>query len=206
MIMKYLVFDLEMSGDEPGWHEILQIGAALYDENWNRIGDTFLSNAFPENEDSFSLPSAEVHGLTLQELDEAPMIHEVIEAFEKWIMDSLYGERRWQEAQKQGALRNVVLCGQSVHYDVNFLRYAYRDQSIQWPYSHKTIDLYQLSFLLFRILKNNGQATPKSLSLGAVADFFGFERESDIHNALEDALLTAQCLKKVFEYSDKLKI
>lgn len=203
--MKYLVFDLELTGDEPGWHEIIQIGACLFDEKWNKLG-TFLSNVYPENEESFSLPSAEIHGLTLADLDSAPMMHEVIEDFENWIVNTLLGERKWQAHQKPGALRNVLLCGQSVHYDVNFLRYAYREEHLEWPYSHKTIDLYQLSFYLFKILRRNGVDVPKSLSLTAVADYFGFERESDIHNALEDSILTGLCLHKVLDFADKFRL
>ena len=203
--MKYLVFDLELTGDEPGWHEIVQLGACLYDEDWNKLG-TFLSNVYPDNEESFSLPSAEIHGLSLEELNEAPMLHEVIESFETWILDTIRGANKWQAHQKPGLLKSVTLCGQSVHYDVNFLRYAYRDENLDWPYSHKTIDLYQFSFFLFKILRSNGIDTPKSLSLGAVAYYFGFERESDIHNALEDSILTGKCLKKVLEYVDKLKL
>ena len=203
--MKYLVFDLELTGDEPGWHEIVQIGAVLYDEKWNKLS-TYLSNVYPENEESFSISSAAIHGLTLDELNDAPMIHEVIEDFENWIVNTLLGENRWQPHQKPGALRSVLLCGQSIHYDVNFLRYAYRDENIEWPYSHKTIDLYQLSFYLFELLKKNGKAVPKSLSLGAVADYFGFERESDIHNALEDSILTGLCLEKVLSYTDKFTL
>jgi DNA polymerase-3 subunit epsilon len=66
--------------------------------------------------------------------------------------------------------------------------------------------LYQLSLFLFKILEANGKSTPKSLSLGAVAEYFGFERKEDIHNALEDAELTGKCLKEVLGYAEKLKL
>jgi DNA polymerase III epsilon subunit-like protein len=44
--MPYLVVDLEMSGPEPGYHEIIQIGAVLLNDNWVELG-TFLTNVYP---------------------------------------------------------------------------------------------------------------------------------------------------------------
>jgi DNA polymerase III subunit epsilon len=202
---KYLVIDLEMTGDDPGWHEIIQIGAVMFDDNWNKLG-TFLSNVYPENEESFSIPSAAVHGLTLEILEDAPMIYDVIESFEKWACDTAMGHNKWKEDQKAGILKNIVLCGQSVYHDINFLRYAYRSEHQDWPFSYKNIDLYQLSLFLFKILEANGKTVPKSLSLGAVAEYFGFERAEDTHNALEDSELTGKCLKKVLGFAERLKL
>ena len=78
--MYYLVFDLEMSGGEPGWHEIIQIGAILYDENWNFLGD-YLCNVCPENKEAFSRPAEEIHDLTWDELQNELLIDEVLEDF-----------------------------------------------------------------------------------------------------------------------------
>jgi DNA polymerase-3 subunit epsilon len=55
------------------------------------------------------------------------------------------------------------------------------------------------------ILDKNGKQTPKSHSLENVAKYFGFARESDTHNALEDAKLTARCLKAFFEMTGELQ-
>lgn len=79
--MPYLSLDLEMSGPDPHWNEVIQIGAVLYDDNWQELG-TFLSNVYPENEEAFSSHSEAIHGLTLDELNDAPMMHEVLPDFE----------------------------------------------------------------------------------------------------------------------------
>jgi DNA polymerase-3 subunit epsilon len=130
----------------------------------------------------------------------------VIEEFENWAVTTAMGHKKWQDDQKPGVLKNIVLCGQSVYHDINFLRYSYRSEHIDWPFSFKNLDLYQLSLFLFRILEANGKPVPKSLSLGAVAQYFGFERNEDIHNALEDSELTGKCLKEVLGYAEKLKL
>ncbi len=197
--MPYLVLDLEMSGPEPGWNEIIQIGAVLYDDNWKKLG-TYLSNVYPENEEAFSIPSEEVHGLTLQELEDAPMIYEVLPVFENWIR-GLLGRKLMKENDTISPqnLKDVILCGQSIINDINFLRFAYKDEHWEWPFSYKQIDLFTISMVFSRIYQENKKPFPKKLSLTAIAAFFGLERETDTHNALEDAELTAYCFIAYFD-------
>lgn len=193
--MANLVLDLELSGIEPGWHEIIQVGVALYDNEWNLIS-TYISNVYPENRESFSLSSQKVHQLTLEELEDAPMLYEVLDDFEEWIAANL----------KNRSFRSIKICGQSVMYDVVFLKTAYRQEKKEWPFSNMLLDLHNIAYYLFEILTKNGIRTPNSLSLNAIADFFGFSREGNEHNALEDALITGECLKRCMGYTEKLNL
>lgn len=193
--MANLVLDLELSGIEPGWHEIIQIGAALYDKEWNLVS-TFISNVYPENRESYSLSSQKVHQLTLEELEDAPLLYEVLDDFEEWITDNL----------NNNPIRSLKVCGQSVMYDVVFLKTAYRKEKKEWPFSNMLLDLHNIAYFLFEVLAKNGQKTPRSLSLNAIAEFFGMARETDEHNALEDALITGECLKKCMAYTNNLKL
>jgi DNA polymerase III subunit epsilon len=199
--MHYLVFDVETTGLEPDYHEIIQLGACIYDEKWEQVGETFLTNIYPEYEDRFSRPAAEVHNLSLQDLDDAPDLDVAIEDFEAWILKTI-GSR----SEDRRNLRHVMICGQSVTTDINFLKFAYGNINLNWEFSYRVLDLFVLSNYYFRILQHNHIAGPKSLSLGAVAEYFGFERELDTHNALEDAILTAKCLKIILENSSKFKV
>lgn len=202
--MYYLVFDLEMSGGEPGWHEIIQIGAILYDENWNFLGD-YLCNVCPENKEAFSRPAEEIHDLTWDELQNELLIDEVLEDFEDWMLETMFANSE-QERQRR-ALRNVVLCGQSVVNDIMFLKFAYKDCRMEWPFSYTQFDLFTLTFLVFRVLRKSGVSVPKSRSLGSVAEWLGFERETTTHNALEDAEITAKCFKALMvRFADKMQI
>lgn len=203
--MPFLVLDLEMTGPEPGWHEIIQIGACLYTDDWQHIGD-YESLAYPENKESFSTSAEKVHGLSLDDLDDAPMIYDVIEEFEKWMIEKITGRKVIDyDRQRKEILRKVLICGQSVINDINFLRFAYRDEKIEWPYANKLLDLHTLAYFFFQIMEKNGQRTPDRLSLKAIASYFGFSRETTEHNALEDALLTAACLKEIFKRTAWLK-
>ena len=195
--MPFLVFDLEMSGPDPGYHEIIQIGAVLLSDNWVELG-TFISNVCPEDEEAFTEAAAKIHGLTWDELQEAPLIYEVIESFEAWIRKLL--------RRSSGDLRDVITCGQSVIYDINFLKFAYRNENMDWPFSNTLIDLHTIAFFCFRILEANGKTTPRSHSLKSLSEWFGFKRDAGTHNALEDAELTMLCLKEFFELAARLKI
>lgn len=195
--MPYLVFDLEMSGPDPGYHEIIQIGAVLLNDNWSPLG-TFLTNVYAENKEAFTASAEKVHGLSLEILEDAPMIYEAIEDFEAWIRKLL--------KRPTGDLRDIVMCGQSVIYDINFLQFAYKDENLNWPYSNKLIDLHTIAFFTFKMMEANSLSVPRALSLKAISAHFGFERDSETHNALEDAQLTMLCLQRFFKIAAQVKI
>jgi DNA polymerase-3 subunit epsilon len=199
--MPFLVLDLEMSGPDFEWHDIIQIGAVLYDDQWNWKGE-HLTNVFPENDEGFSSRAEGVHGLTLAELDEAPMMYEVLPEMEDWIREKL-GRKR---PNKRVSLQDVVIMGQSVINDINFLQVAYKREKLKWPYSRKLVDLHTTAFLISRILEKNNQPAPKKLSLEAIAQYFGLSRTEESHNALEDAQLTAQCFEEIFKLMDRLQL
>ncbi|HEV7378352.1 MAG TPA: 3'-5' exonuclease [Dyadobacter sp.] len=194
--MAFLVLDVEMTGPEPGWNEIIQIGAEFFDDQWQSRG-TYLQNVYPENEEAFSARSEEIHGLSMADLEDAPMIYDVLPEFEKWIKKLNSGKPN---------LSNVIICGQSVINDINFLRHSYQNEKMKWSFSNKMLDLHTVSYLFFQILEKNGQKVPRSLSLGSVSAYFGFDREEDTHNALEDAQLTAKCFKEFFKLIDQVKL
>lgn len=203
--MPFLVLDLEMSGPEPGYNEIIQLGAVLFDDNWVEKGQ-YLTNVYPENEEAFTASAEKVHNLSLADLDDAPMIYDVLPAFETWICEQLNIRVPPNQIDKTPFLRNVVICGQSVMHDINFLKEAYIGEKLKWPFSRTLVDLHTLSYFVFRILQKNGKPIPKGFSLTAIAAHFGFEREGDFHNALEDAVLTAQCLKAIFALGDGFRL
>lgn len=203
--MPFLVLDLEMTGPEPDYNEIIQVGAVLFDDDWNEKGQ-YLTNVYPENEEAFSAHSEKIHNLSLADLEDAPMIYDVLPEMEEWVMKQLNIHKTQQTTENEFYLRHVVVCGQSVINDINFLKEAYRYEKLKWPYSRTLVDLHTLSYFVFRILRKNGKSVPRGLSLKDIAGHFGLEREGDFHNALEDAILTAQCLKEVFKLGDQMRL
>lgn len=198
MSAKYVCVDLEMTGGAVDWNEVIQIGAVLLDEKFNEI-DTFLSNVYPENEEAFSSASEKIHNLSLEDLEDAPMIYEVLENFEKWLCQKC-------NFFNPNELRKLQICGQSVINDINFLKNAYENENMTWNFPYTFIDLQNISFFVFETLKNNQIEVPRRRNLDAIASFFKLEREGEFHNALEDAQLTALCLKEMMSYSQKLTL
>lgn len=199
--MPFLVLDLEMSGPDPEYNEIIQIGAVLFDDDWLEKG-RYLTNVYPENKEAFTASAEKVHNLSLSDLEEAPMIYDVIPELETWIITTLGIRKQGNGPDNTPHLRHVVICGQSVMNDIQFLKEAYRLEKLKWPYSRVLVDLHTLSYFVFRLLKKKGKNTPRGLSLTDIARHFDLEREDDFHNALEDAVLTAACLKRLFQLSD----
>ena len=196
--MPYLIFDLEMTGTESDFHDIIQIGAILTDVKWNKISE-FESLFYPDNPENFSKFSEEIHGISLSDLEDAPSAYEVIDDFEKWIKTSL--KRKQNEN-----MYDVILCGQSVINDINFLKFKYSELNLQWPFSSKMIDLLTISFVFYKIFDSNDIHRPKSMSLKSVAQMFKIERDGNNHNALEDANITYLCLMRYMSLINQLKL
>ncbi len=196
--MPYLIFDLEMTGSEAGYHDIIQIGAVLADDDW-KVLSQFESLVYPDNEETMSTAAEEIHGISIYDLEDAPSSLDALEDFEAWVRKSLH-------RRPQDSLKDITLCGQSVINDINFLKQKYDELHLAWPFSYRLIDLMSISFLMYRIWDTNKVSRPKSYSLKAVADYFSLQREDDQHNALEDAQLTYACFKKYFETAGKLRI
>ena len=196
--MPYLIIDLEMSGTEYGFHDIIQIGAVLADDNLNTIAE-FSSLVYPKNEGIFSEEAEEIHGISIFDLEEAELIHTVLDSFEDWIREKLH-------RKKTDKLKDLIVCGQSIMNDINFLMVEYKEQHLEWPFSYRILDLMSITDLMYRIFDSNKIERPKSYSLRNVAKYLKIEILEDKHDALEDAKITLQCLKKYFAQIDKFVI
>jgi DNA polymerase III subunit epsilon len=200
--MHYLVVDFEMSGDDPTWHEIIQVGAVLYSEDWRELG-RYSSNVYPENEEAFSRPSEEIHGLSLEELKDAPMMNEILPEFEEWIVRKM--GKQPDPLDNSRFLKHIMLAGLGLVNDYAFFRAAYRYENRRWPFSYRMLDMQSITHSIFPVLRRAGVDAPTRQSLEAIAAFFGLEREGFDHNALEDAALTGRCFIKLMKLADKME-
>ena len=90
--------------------------------------------------------------------------------------------------------------------DINFLMVEYKEQHLEWPFSYRILDLMSITDLMYRIFDSNKIERPKSYSLRNVPKYLKIEILEDKHDALEDAKITLQCLKKYFAQIDKFVI
>lgn len=201
--MEYLVIDLEMSGDDPSYHDVIEIGAVLYTDNWVELG-RYQSYVYPENEEAFSKPSEEVHGITLDQLKDAPMLDDVLPEFEAWML----GLRKLKADpfDNSAALRYTMISGLGIVNDFAFLRAAYGIINRRWPFSFRMLDMQSVTHYLFPLFKDAGERVPERQSLTDIAAYFGLERETEEHNALEDAVLTGRCFIELNKMRDRLRV
>lgn len=201
--MEYLVIDLEMSGDDPSYHDIIEIGAVLYTEEWREMG-RYQSYIYPENEEAFSKPSAEVHGLSLEELQDAPVLDDVLPAFEEWILSQR--NLRPDPFDNTRLLKHTMIAGLGIVNDFAFLKAAYGIINRRWPFSYRMLDMQSITHALFPIFRDAGLEVPSRQSLTAIAGYFGLERETEDHSALEDAVLTGSAFRELMALVGKLKL
>ncbi|MCB0572039.1 MAG: 3'-5' exonuclease [Phaeodactylibacter sp.] len=200
--MEYLVVDLEMTGGDPSWHEIISIGAVLYSEQWVELG-RYSSLVYPENEEAFSKPSEAVHGISLQDLQDAPMLDDVLPEFEEWILSCRH--LKPGAFDNSNLLKHTMISGLGIVNDFAFLKAAYGIVNRNWPYSYRLLDMQTLTHTLYPVFREAGINVPSRQSLDAIAGFFGLQRESGEHDALEDALLTGHCFQELMKMVQKLK-
>lgn len=173
-----LVFDVETTGIDPRVHQIVSIGALLLDrttlEPLKEMST--LVQLTPEAFAKASPRAMQIHGLTFSQLEAAPTPVEVVTQF--W---DTFGT-------------DFYFCGWNVCFDTQFLR-ALFDQTGRLQdfdtFRYHRLDLWSLLELAW--VRGLLQAPPDSLSIAC--GLFGIERPS-VHDAMEDARVTALILKK----------
>jgi DNA polymerase-3 subunit epsilon len=194
--MNYLFLDLEMTGSEAGYHDIIQVGAVLTNDKFEILSE-YTSLVYPENEEVFSEESENVHGISIHDLEDAPMIHDVIDEFEGWIRKTLHRKNK-------DSIKDVIVCGQSILNDINFLMIAYNNQHLLWPFSFRILDLMTLTETMYRVFDSKKIERPKGYSLRTVSKYLQINIEEEKHNALEDAKLTLRCFQNYFRLLDNM--
>ena len=161
---KFCVVDIEANGSKPTLHQIIEIGAVMI-ENGVEVAQ-FSSLAKTD-----ILPDSieQLTGITLAELQEAPSLSSVLEAFRLFIKDA-------------------VFVAHNVNFDYYFISYAL-EQAGFGPLLNRRLDTIDLARKCIE--------APK-YGLGALTDYLGIGFENH-HRALCDAKATAQVFFKALE-------
>lgn len=193
--MNYLVLDLDMTGDDPGWHDLVGIAAILCKPDWTPVAK-FEKLIYPKDKDAFTLVADRLPHINIKELEDAPMMYEILDDFEKWIVKSM-GLRAEDPLAIADALSEVIMCGHAFVNDYSFLRMAYGEENKDWHFSNQMFDLTTFAHFYFQWRKKNGENTPSSLSLKAIAHGVNVLPEDDLSISLENADITRKCYQKM---------
>ncbi len=161
---KFCVVDIEANGSKPTLHQIIEIGAVMI-ENGKEVAE-FSSLAKAD-----VLPDSieQLTGITLAELQKAPSLASVLEAFRLFVKDA-------------------VFVAHNVNFDYYFISYA-MEQAGFGPLLNRRLDTIDLARKCIE--------APK-YGLGALTDYLGIGFENH-HRALYDARATAQVFFKALE-------
>lgn len=126
----YTVIDIETTGLDPRFDEIIEL-AAIHYENDIEIS-RFQTLVNPENEISDFI--TELTGITNEMLSVAPSIHSVLPNFRNFVGDS-------------------IIIGHNVNFDINFI-YDFSEYDSLSPFSNDFVDTMRLSRRLHKGLPN----------------------------------------------------
>ena len=181
MKARLVVIDTETGGLDPERHALLSVAAVD-----SADGEAFVGLIRP-HADWITEPEALAkNGFTLEFLEKnGRPERDVLQDLALWLH-----QRRFS-----------ILAGCNVAFDRDFLRAAFARHGMTWP-MHKSIDLQAAAWLAYeagRLPLPEGKDGLPRLSLDHIAAAMGFSRSSAIHNALEDALMTTACLRRLID-------
>ncbi|WP_041963597.1 3'-5' exonuclease [Sulfurospirillum cavolei] len=161
---KFCVVDIEANGSKPSLHQIIEIGAVMIENGV--VVDEFSSLAKAD-----VLPESieQLTGITLEELQKAPPLRQVLASFRLFLKDA-------------------VFVAHNVNFDYYFISYAL-EQAGFGPLLNRKLDTIELSRKCIE--------APK-YGLGALTEYLGIGFEHH-HRALCDAKATAEVFFKALE-------
>lgn len=177
--MNYIVYDLEFNqkeknNDIPLNFEILQIGAVKLDNDLNVVStfNTFVKpNIFPNIHPYIK----ELTKITEEDVNDAPDFIHAVDNFLNFIGNEKYTLCTWGEADINEFINNL-----------NF----YNIPTSIMKYNHIDIQLYASKFFKY----------PKGSRIGLknTIDILNLPENSTFHNALHDAIYTAEVFKQIY--------
>ncbi len=177
-----IIVDVEASGVDPVKCSLVSVGAVDFDNPENRFYEEcrIWDGAHVEDE------ALAVTGMTRTQITDPKKQtdREVTEKFLGWIK----------------TCKEYTLAGQNPSFDRDFLQQTAYRYHINWPLAHRTVDLHSIAY--FHLIKQ-GLPIPlennhSKINLNFIIKHVGLNVARGKHNALEDALLEAECFSRLF--------
>lgn len=179
MKSRLIVIDTETGGLDPARHALLSVAAVDSSD-----GEAFTAIIRPHSDWLIEPEALAKNGFT----------HEFLEKNGRPEREVIQDLALWLHAR-----RGTLLAGCNVAFDRDFLRAAFQRHGLEWPHA-RSIDLQAAAWLAYESgtldLPIGRDGLPR-LSLDHIAAALEKFRKSEIHNALEDCLLTLCCLSKL---------
>lgn len=173
-----IVADTETGGLDPSINPILTLSALRTDD-----GSSFNVKIKPPEGLEISPEALKVTGIDVEDLHLNGITEkEAVEGFCKFL-----------------GTGGHILAGCNFPFDMRFINEMFRRNSVPSPLKHRCVDLQTVAFLahekgLIDLPKSRGGVL--LLNLDVVSSAFGVSRASELHDSLEDVILTKKCIEE----------
>lgn len=175
-----IVVDLETTGLDSSENSIASIGAV----DFTRPSRVFYKECKIPDDSKISKEALEVTGFTIESLrdEKKPSVESIVRDFRDWCNSA-----------------NVrILAGENPWLDASFLRVAFNQYKIHWPFGHRLVDLHSISYahhLQFGLpIPSNDNSN--GFSLDQTLEYLGLKPRNSSHNSLNDAKLEAEAFSR----------
>ncbi len=172
-----IVADIETTGMDPVRNSIVSIGAVDFDNPEN----TFYGECKVEKGLSIDPVSLQINGFRLDQImdPKKQTSRGLLKQFLKWVK----------------SIDERTLAGDNIWFDTGFLKEKLKKFSMKWPFKNEPIELHEVSPLTAGV--------PWSLDL--ILKIVGVPERKGAHNALDDALLTAEAISRLVLGENRIK-
>lgn len=166
------ITDIETTGLNPDFHEIIEIGLVLVDQRTLRVIDTFESKVMPRHPERMSPQAQKLNGFDAAQWVGAPDLAAVLRSFAALTPKAMF--TAW-----------------NVTFDWPFMRRAFEQTGVQHQMDYHRICLMSQAWMMLRY---RGLT---SMSQNSVAEFLGLPPEPAVHRAINGAWLSHSILQKL---------
>lgn len=179
-----IVIDVETTGLDPNRHSIISLGAV----DFNNKENLFYEECRLKEDSEINLNALKVNGFTEEQINNQKLsCKELLEKFIEW----------------SKKINDMTIGGHNVQFDISFLQNHFKHYNLKWIYGHKYLDLHSIFY--FQLLKNkksiNLKDNKSDLNLDFIIKHLGLKKRTGLHNALEDAQLTAEAFSYLLNYT-----
>lgn len=167
------ITDIETTGLDPKWHEIIEIGLVLVRQDTLEVIGELDLKVRPEHIDRAEPEALRVNGYRPEDWSEAVALHPALIRY---------------ATMTAGA----ALVAHNAAFERSFLEAAFRRHKVRHALGHHHLDTMPLAWLALR-----DKGGLESFKLAVVAKRLGVEPEPAVHRAIEGARLAHRVLKAI---------
>ena len=179
--------DVETTGRDPAYNEVIQIAIVLLDVHLNPTKH-FYTSIRPEHPERMHPDAVATHGLSVESLQEWPDRHAVADSLWDWFQDLNLAPKK----------RLIPLCHNS-QFDIPFVQYMLGYEQYNEIFGFPTRDTNAMAASILDKAAYHGLALPfQRTGLGHLCEVLGIDLPN-AHNALDDTLATARLYQKLIQ-------